>query len=117
MSITRHQTNARMSQIVVYNGIVYLAGQVASGAPGTSVTHQTSDILGRIDELLAAAGTEKSKLLTANIWLADIGCFDEMNQIWDAWVAPGSPPARACVEAKLANPRYTVEIMVTAAVA
>jgi enamine deaminase RidA (YjgF/YER057c/UK114 family) len=106
-----------MSQIVVHGGLVYLAGQVASGAPGASVTDQTRDILDRIDRYLAEAGTDKTKLLTASIWLTDIATFDEMNAVWDAWVAPGATPARACVEARLASPQYTVEIMVTAAVA
>ena len=115
MSITRQHTNQRMSQIVVHGGLVYLAGQVASGAPGASVTDQTRDILDRIDRYLAEAGTDKTKLLTASIWLTDIATFDEMNAVWDAWVAPGATPARACVEARLASPQYTVEIMVTAA--
>jgi enamine deaminase RidA (YjgF/YER057c/UK114 family) len=105
-----------MSQLVVSGGTAYLAGQVAQRARGASVAEQTRDILARIDELLAEAGTDKSKLLTANVWLGDIGTFDEMNGVWDGWVASGNPPARACVEAKLADPAYTVEIMVTAAV-
>jgi enamine deaminase RidA (YjgF/YER057c/UK114 family) len=79
------------------------------------VTEQTKDILAEIDRLLAEAGTDKSKLLSADIWLTDIATFDEMNAVWDAWVAPGNPPCRACVEAKLASPKFTVEIMVTAA--
>jgi enamine deaminase RidA (YjgF/YER057c/UK114 family) len=88
---------------------------VAQDAAGRSVAEQTRDILKIIDELLAEAGTDKSKLLTAQIWLADIATFDEMNGVWDAWVAPGNPPVRACVEAKLARPQFTVEIMVSAA--
>ena len=84
-------------------------------AAGRSVAEQTKDILKIIDGLLAEAGTDKSKLLTAQIWLADIATFDEMNGVWDAWVAPGNPPVRACVEAKLARPQFTVEIMVSAA--
>jgi len=96
---------------------VYLAGQVALDAPGTSVAEQTRSVLSRIDELLSEAGSDRSKLPTANIWLSDIATFDEMNSVWDAWVADGNPPARACVEAKLlADPAYAVEIMVTAAV-
>jgi enamine deaminase RidA (YjgF/YER057c/UK114 family) len=75
----------------------------------------TRDILDRIDRYLAEAGTDKTKLLTASIWLTDIATFEEMNAVWDAWVAPGATPARACVEARLASPQYTVEIMVTAA--
>ena len=115
MSIERKHVNRRMSQVVSHGGMVYLAGQVAQRAPGASVADQTRDILTRIDELLAEAGTDKTKLLTANVWLADIGTFNEMNSEWDKWVPEGEPPVRACVEAKLADPAYTVEIMVTAA--
>ena len=105
-----------MSQAVVHGGLAYTAGQVALRAPGQSVAEQTKDILAKIDELLAAAGTDKSKALTATIWLSDISTFAEMNAIWDAWVAPGSTPARACVGARLAAPQFTVEIQVTAAI-
>jgi len=115
MSIQRFEVGPRMSQCVVHGNTVYTAGQVAQGARGASVAEQTRDILATIDQLLAQAGTDKSKLLTANIWLTDIGTFDQMNQVWDAWVAPGSPPARACVESRLAHPDYKVEIMVSAA--
>jgi enamine deaminase RidA (YjgF/YER057c/UK114 family) len=104
-----------MSQAVVHGDTVYLAGQVARNAGGGSVTEQTKDILAIIDGLLAQAGSDKSRLLSANIWLSDIGTFNEMNAVWDAWVAPGNTPCRACVESKLASPQYTVEIMVTAA--
>ncbi len=114
-TITRHEIGPRMSQLVVHGGLVYTAGQVALRAPGKSVAEQTKDILDRIDELLAAAGSERSKVLTATIWLADIAAFAEMNSVWDAWVAPGHTPARAGVEAKLAAPDFTVEIQVTAA--
>ncbi len=115
MSITRHQVGTRMSQCVVHNGTVYTAGQVALEAQGAPVGAQTEDILKRIDALLAEAGTDKSKLLSATIWLADIATFDEMNAVWDAWVVPGNTPGRACVEAKLAAPQFTVEIAVIAA--
>lgn len=115
MSIKRIEAGPRMSQAVVNNGIVYLAGQVASGAKGKPVKDQTKDILNRIDTLLEQAGTDKSKLLTANIWLSDISKFADMNAVWDGWVSPGNTPARATVEAKLATPDYAVEIMVTAA--
>jgi enamine deaminase RidA (YjgF/YER057c/UK114 family) len=113
--IQRIEAGPRMSQAVVHNGVVYLAGQVASGAPGASVKEQTQDILKRIDALLAAAGTDKSKLLSARVWLTDLRRFDEMNSVWDKWVTPGETPARVCVEAKLASPDYAVEILVTAA--
>jgi len=117
MTIERTHTNKRMSQIVRHGGLVYLAGQVASGAPGASVREQTSDILARIEKLLAEAGTDKRQILTATIWLTDIGTFDEMNAVWDAWLPESCAPARACVEARLAAPQYTVEVMVTAAAA
>lgn len=113
MTIQRHQVGPRMSQAVVHNGTVYLAGQVAEGA---SVKAQTEAVLQKIDALLAAAGTSKARLLAATIYLADIRGYDEMNAVWDAWVAPGSPPARATVEARLARPGYLVEISVVAAV-
>jgi len=114
MKITRIEAGPRMSQAVVRGDTVYLAGQVAA-KPVPSVGKQTRQILSQIDKLLKAAGTDKSKLLSANIWLADIRGFAEMNEAWDAWVAKGNPPARATVEAKLAAPHYLVEIMVVAA--
>ena len=115
MSIKRFDVGSRMSQAVVHGNTVYLAGQVARNAAGRSVSEQTKDILATIDRLLAEAGSDKSKLLSANVWLTDIGTFDQMNAVWDAWVTPGNPPCRACVESKLASPQYNVEIMVTAA--
>ena len=114
MKITRIEASPRMSQAVVRGDTVYLAGQVAA-KPVPSVGKQTRQILSQIDKLLKAAGTNKSKLLSANIWLTDIRGFAEMNEAWDAWVAKGNPPARATVEAKLAGPQYLVEIMVVAA--
>lgn len=113
--IKRIDPGPRMSQAVVCGGMVYTAGQVALRAPGASVTEQTKDILARIDELLEQAGTDKSKAAVATIWLSDISDFDEMNAVWDAWVSPGNPPVRACVESKLAAPQFTVEIQVFAA--
>ena len=115
MSTQRFEVGPRMSQCVVHGDTVYTAGQVAQGARGASVGEQTRDILSAIDRLLAQAGTDKSKLLSANIWLADIATFDEMNEVWDAWVTPSQTPARATVQAQLAHPDYKVEIMVTAA--
>lgn len=111
--ITRLESGPRMSQAVIHNGIVYLAGQV--GAPGASVTDQTRAVLAAIDRLLAAAGTDRTRLLTAQIWLSDMGTFAEMNAVWDSWVAPGHAPARATGSADLATPDYRVEIIVTAA--
>ncbi len=103
-----------MSQCVVHNDTVYLAGQVDAEAAPTA-GEQTKRILARIDELLAIAGSDKSKLLTATIWLADMRFFSEMNERWDQWVSPGNTPARACVEARLATTEFLVEIRVTAA--
>jgi enamine deaminase RidA (YjgF/YER057c/UK114 family) len=115
MSVTRHDTGPRMSKAVVHGNTVYLAGIVADNAAGKSMTEQTKDILSIIDGYLAKAGTDKSKLLSANIWITDMAKFAEMNAVWDGWVSPGNTPARATVEAKLAAPGYHVEIMVVAA--
>ena len=115
MSIQRFETGPRMSQVVVNGNTVYLAGVVANRAAGESVTKQTQDILNIIDGHLARAGTDKSKLLTATIYLTDMKTFAEMNAVWDSWVSTGNTPARATVEARLAAPQYNVEIMVTAA--
>ncbi|MGI9335259.1 MAG: RidA family protein [Gammaproteobacteria bacterium] len=115
MSIERWHKGPRMSQAVKHAGVVYLAGQVAQNAQGAPVADQTKDILARIDALLAEAGTGKSNLLSASIWLADISTFNEMNAVWDAWIDPDNPPARACVQASLAAPHFTVEIAVVAA--
>ena len=115
MSVTRKHSGPRMSQIVVHGDTVYLAGQVALDAPGASVADQTRDILQRIDQYLEEAGSSKSKSLAATIWLSDMDTFNEMNEVWDAWIDPDHPPARACVEARLAAPVFLVEIRVTAA--
>ncbi len=114
MTIDRRHTGPRMSQIVVHGDTVYLAGQVADD-PSADVRGQTGQILAKIDRYLAEAGTDKSKLLSATIWLSDISTFNQMNAVWDAWVAEGNPPARACVEAKLAAPELKVEVGVIAA--
>jgi enamine deaminase RidA (YjgF/YER057c/UK114 family) len=115
MTIQRIKPGPRMSGAVVHGNTVYLAGQVAGVTAGKSVGEQTKEILSIIDGLLAEAGTDKSKLLMANIWLTDMATFQEMNAVWDAWVAQGDTPARATVEAKLAAPQYKVEIAVIAA--
>lgn len=112
--ITRIECGNRMSMAVVHNGIVYLAGQV--GRPGDNVTDQTREVLAQIDRLLAEAGTDKTRILSAQIWLADMADFAEMNAVWDAWVPQGNCPARATGESKLATPDYKVEIIVVAAV-
>ena len=114
MTIDRRHVGPRMSQIVVHGDTVYLAGLVADD-PSADVRGQTEQILAKIDRYLAEAGTSKSKLLSATIWLSDIGTFNEMNSVWDNWIDPENPPARACVEAKLAAPQYRVEIGVIAA--
>lgn len=115
MTIERIESGTRMSKAVVHGDTVYLAGQVSQNAVGGSVAEQTTDILSIIDGFLKQAGTDKQKLLSANIWLTDIGTFNEMNAVWDAWIAPGCAPARATVESKLAAPGLKVEIMVVAA--
>ena len=115
MKIERHDVAARMSKVVVHGDTVYLAGIVANNPKGKSTGEQTKDILSQIDGFLAKAGTDKSKLLSATIYITDMKTFGEMNAVWDGWVSSGNTPARATVEAKLAAPQYTVEIMVTAA--
>ena len=115
MTIQRFDTGPRMSQVVVHGDTVYLAGVVANNAGGESVTKQTQDVLSIIDGHLKKAGSDKSKLLSATIYITDMKTFAEMNAVWDGWVSAGNTPARATVEAKLASPQYNVEIMVTAA--
>jgi enamine deaminase RidA (YjgF/YER057c/UK114 family) len=114
MSIQRIGVGPRMSKAVVHGDTVYLAGIVADDTTA-DVKGQTEQILATIDALLAEAGSDKSKLLKANIWLSDMSTFAQMNEAWDAWIVPGHTPARATVESKLATPAYTVEIMVEAA--
>jgi len=114
MSINRHHIDQRMSQIVTHGDTVYLAGQVANDF-NVSITVQTEQVLQIIDALLGEVGSDKSKILSAQIWLANIGHFAEMNQVWDAWVPEGSAPARACIEARLASPDWLVEIGIVAA--
>lgn len=113
-TITRIETGPRMSKAVVHGDTVYLAGIVANDPKG-DITAQTKDVLAQIDALLAKAGSDKSKLLRANIWITDMKNFAAMNAVWDSWVSPGNTPARATVEAGLATPDYLVEIMVVAA--
>ncbi len=111
--ITRKETGKRMSQIVTHGDTVYLAGQV--GTAGASVAQQTRDCLQKVEALLAEAGSDKTRILQAIIWLADMSDFEEMNGVWDAWVPEGQAPVRACGEAKLATPEYLVEVIVVAA--
>jgi len=114
MSIKRLHPGPRMSQAVIHNNTVYLAGQV--GNPGSDITQQTRECLEKVDALLAEAGTDKSKALQVIVWLADMSDFAAMNAVYDPWVSPGNPAARACGEAKLATPEYLVEFIVTAAI-
>lgn len=113
MSIKRLHSGTRMSQIVQHNGTVYLAGQV--GENGASVAEQTRQALANVEKLLAEAGSSPAHILQTIIWLADMADFSEMNSVWDAWVPQGQAPARACGEARLAEPGLKVELIVTAA--
>ena len=114
MSIIRHHTNQRMSQIVIHGDTVYLAGQVANDS-NADITVQTQQVLQKIDALLAEAGSDKSKILSAQIWLTSMGHFAQMNEVWDAWVPEGHAPGRACIEARLASPDLLVEVGIIAA--
>lgn len=116
MTIQRIGVGKRMSEAVVHGGKVYTSGFVAEKMAGQSVKEQTAEILSLIDAALKQAGTDKNKILKANIWLTDIATFAQMNEAWDAWVPQGHTPARATVEAKLAAPEFDVEIMVEAAI-
>lgn len=113
--IQRFDTGPRMSEMTVHNGVAYLAGQVAED-DSLDISGQTREVLAQIDALLARAGSEKSKLLRAQIFLVDLADFPAMNAVWEQWVVPGHTPARATVQAALANPMWKVEIVVTAAV-
>lgn len=115
MNITRSHTNSRMSQLVVHGDTIYLAGQVASDS-SADITVQTRQVLDTIDELLAEAGSDRSRILSAQIWLANIGHYAAMNEVWDEWMPAGDAPARACIEARLALPDLLVEIGIIAAV-
>ncbi|MBL8893558.1 MAG: RidA family protein [Rhizobiales bacterium] len=116
MSLKRIGAGDRMSEAVIHNGMIYLAGMVAETTVGKSVKEQTKDILAQIDDILKQAGSDKTKIVKANIWLTDIKTWAEMNEAWDAWVVKGQTPARATVESKLAAPGLDVEIMVEAAI-
>ncbi len=111
--IQRLQTNTRMSQVVIANGIVHLAGQVPDSA-GAPLAVQAAEVLARIDALLATAGVDRTRLVTANVWLSDAAHFDAFNAVWDAWVPAGHAPTRACVQSLLMKPDLHVEIAVTA---
>lgn len=113
--IRRFQGNPRMSGAVAHGDRVYLSGQVAIDAAGGSVTEQVAEILERIDGLLAEAGTDKSRMLSVNIYLTDVTTLPELNALWDKWLVPGCAPCRTTIETRLASPRYAVEIGVVAA--
>lgn len=112
-TITRLNRGPRMSQAVIHNGTIYLAGQV--GAPGECAANQTQAILAKIDALLAQSGSDKSHVLSATIWLTDMADFEEMNAVWDNWIDSEAPPARATGQSRLARPECKVEIIVVAA--
>ena len=112
--IQRIDAGKRMSEATLHGGIAYLAGQVPE-TPDAGIEVQTAEVLAAIDDLLAQVGSDKTRVLRAQVYLADLADFDGMNRAWDAWVVPGQAPARATVEARLANPAWKVEIVVTAA--
>jgi enamine deaminase RidA (YjgF/YER057c/UK114 family) len=116
MALKRIDAGKRMSAAVIHNGMVYLAGFVAETAKGKSVTEQTQDVLSQIQATLKKAGTDKTNIVKANIWLTDMSTFAQFNDVWDGWVVAGQTPARATVESKLAAPGYDVEVMVEAAI-
>lgn len=113
-TLERHGVGARLSEAAVFNGIVYLAGMVPEGQ-ATDIRGQTADVLAQIDTHLAACGSDKTRLLRVQIYLADMADIAAMNEVWDAWVAPGHAPPRATVQAALADPRWRIEIVATAA--
>lgn len=116
MPITRIDPGPRYSEAVIHNGVAYLSGQVPEKTLDKGIAEQTAEVLGFIDELLGRVGSDRTKLLNARIWLSDISEIKDMNVVWDAWIGGNRAPARATVEAKLANPAYKVEIAVIAAV-
>ena len=113
--IIRHHVGARLSESAVYGGVVYLAGMVPESGE-TDIQGQTRDVLAQIDRHLQEAGSDKTRLLRVEIFLANIADIGAMNVVWDQWVSAGNAPPRATVEAKLANPAYKIEVVATAAV-
>lgn len=113
--IERIGVAARYSDLVIHGNTAYFSGYVPEASLGASVTEQTRDVLAQIEQSLTEIGSDKARLLRATIWLRDMASYDEMNAVWDSWVVPGHTPARACVESKLANPDYALEIQVIAA--
>lgn len=113
--IKRFEVGPRLSEMAIHNGTVYLAGQIAEDA-SADMRGQTQQVLASIDALLAQAGTDKSRILHAQIFLSDLANFTAMNEVWETWVVPGHTPTRATVQAALANPKWRIEVVVTAAV-
>lgn len=114
--ITRYNAGKRYSDIAVFQNVAYLAGQVPENSLDGDIRAQTTDVLAQIDQLLAMAGTDKSKILRCQIFLADLADVNGMNAVWDAWVAPGNAPPRATVQAAMVDPKYRIEIVITAAI-
>lgn len=114
-NITRHGVGARMSEAAVFNGMIFLAGMVGENTTGQDIKAQTADVLSQIDKHLATCGSDKSRLLRVEIFLADMADFPGMNEVWEKWVVAGHTPPRATVQASLANPGWKVEMVVTAA--
>ncbi|WP_394199518.1 RidA family protein [Litoreibacter albidus] len=110
--IRRQNGNGRMSQIVEHAGVIYLSGQVAD--PAKDITGQSTEVLRKIEDLLAAAGSDTAHILSATIWLKTMDDFPAFNAVWDAWVVAGSEPTRACGTSELANPNMLVEVMIVA---
>lgn len=113
--ITRYDVGSRMSEIAVFNGMVFLAGQVADQNPQGTIEEQTREVLGHIDRLLDKAGTDKTRIMQCQIFLKDIRDIGAMNAIWDEWVAKGNTPPRATVQAEMADPGWRIEVVVSAA--
>lgn len=116
MTINYFEVGPKMSRAVVHNGVAYLAGITADRSIGKSVAEQAREILGKIDDRLASCGSDKSKILFAQIWLQDVRTAEEFNEVWNDWVVPGRPPARACVGSLMQSPAKMIEIQITAAV-
>lgn len=114
MTIQRMEMNTRRSRVVVHNGTVYLAGQVAND-PSGDITSQTREALENVDKMLAIAGTDKSRILSATIWLKDMADFSGMNAVWDKWIDPANPPARACGKVEMARSELRIEVLVVCA--
>lgn len=112
MTIERLEKSGRMSQTVVHGDTIYLAGQIGEGPDMES---QTRSMLAEVDRLLTSAGSSKSNILSAQIWVGDMAGVDDMNKVWDEWIDPANPPARACVESRLVAPEFLVEVMIVAA--